>query len=311
MPTRPVGTALHPLPPRRRAVTGALRPWLVAAALAAAAPALPAAPPQPAGRTAQVKIRYEEPKDPAHRPLYDSVREGKILETFADVLAAVKLPRPLTLRFASCDGTSNAWYDPDDQTVTFCWEFVSELERAAGGAARYGIPKEDATYGTVVYLMLHETSHALFDLLQVPILGREEDAADQVAAYTLLRAGKNAARRALGGAAWMYSHDASQRTPDQSDFADVHGLDVQRFYNVMCMAYGYDATAFAGLVEKGFLPKDRAEGCAEEYQQVGKAVRKLISTSLDPGTMERTRTRYGQKWKGPAAQPTPAAAETK
>jgi len=117
----------------------------------------------------------------------------------------------------------------------------------------------------VVFILLHETSHAVFDLLKVPILGREEDAADSLAAFLLLRAGEGLARRVLGGAAWMYLHDSKGRMPDDSDFSDVHGLDSQRFYNVLCMAHGSDPASFKGIVEKGYLPKERAEGCADEF----------------------------------------------
>lgn len=270
---------------------------LLAASLALASPT-PAAAPRDT-RTGLVRFAYDAPKDPAHRPLHDQVRARKVLETFAEVLGTVRLPRPLLLRFAGCDGESNAWYEPDDASVTFCWEFLADIERVADGAARYGISREDAIDGPTAFVLLHECGHALFDLLEVPILGREEDAADQVAAYVLLRAGKGVARRVLGGAAWMYKHDAAGRTLDESDFADVHGLDVQRFYNVLCMAYGSDPAYFADVVEKGHLPKDRAEGCHEEFEQVGFAVRRLIGGSLDPRAAKETRARHQRTWDAP------------
>ncbi len=277
---------------------------VVSVSLAAPAGAAPAAP---EGRTGLVRFEYAQPKDPAHRPLYDHLRERKTLENFAQVLGAIRLPRPLTLRFAGCDGESNAWYDDADQSVTFCYEFVTDFEKAAAGAAAYGISHDDAGDGAVTYVILHETAHALFALLRVPILGREEDAADQVAAYTLLRAGKGIARRALSGAAWMYKHDASARTLDDSDYADVHGLDVQRLYNVLCIAYGAYPADYAGVVEKGYLPKDRADGCHDEYEQVAFAVRTLVSKSLDVRQAERTRAQHQARWDaGPA--PSPAAA---
>ncbi len=275
---------------------------LLAAAVTSlgALPGVPAAAPAPDGRAGRVRFEYVPPKDPAHRPAYDQLRQARVLETFAEVLGTVRLPRTLTLRFEGCDGESNAWYDPDVHAVTFCYELVAEVAQASAGAGRYGISPRDATEGPVVYLLLHESAHALFDLLQVPILGREEDAADQVAAYVLLRAGPGVARRVLAGAAWMYRHDASQRTPDESDFADVHGLDVQRFYNVLCMAYGSDPAGFGGLVEKGYLPEERAEGCAEEYRQVGRAVARLVSPRLEPAEVEKARKKYRSRWNGPA-----------
>lgn len=273
--------------------------------VAAAVPALPRAA-APAGKAGLVTVRYEEPKNPAHRALYEGLRDRKFLDPFAEVIGTIRLPRPLALRFAGCDGESNAWYEPSDTTVTFCYEYVAELERAAEGAAKHGVSREDAVYGASAYILLHECGHALFDLLQVPLLGREEDAADHVAAWVLLRAGKGTARRALGGAAWMYKHDASARALDESDYSDVHGLDAQRLYNVLCMAYGAEPAEFAGIVEKGYLPKDRAEGCHDEYVQVTYAVKTLILKSVDAKAAKQTRERHKARWEAPAAAPVPA-----
>src|SRR6266850_392481 len=244
---------------------------------------------------------YELPNSPDHQVLYQRLRDARLLERFSGALGSIRLPRPLSIKFAGCDGTSNAWYDTADSTVTFCYEYVAELDAGSSGAAAHGIPAEDAWQGAVVFILLHETGHALFDLLKVPILGREEDAADQVAALLLLRAGEGIARRVLGGAAWMYLYDAKGRLPDDSDFSDVHGLDSQRFYNVLCMAHGSNPASFKGMVEKGYLPKDRAEGCADEFRQVAYAVKKLIDPSMDAEVWARTRAAHKARWEVPKA----------
>jgi hypothetical protein len=60
-------------------------------------------------------------------------------------------------------------------------------------------------------------------------------------------------------------------------FAGVHGTSAQRFYNVVCIAYGADKHLFGDdIVEKGYLPKERAEDCENEYRQVAYAYEKLI-----------------------------------
>ena len=60
--------------------------------------------------------------------------------------------------------------------------------------------------------------------------------------------------------------------------ADVHSLDQQRVYNLECWIYGSDPEANGDLVTDGQLPEDRANGCADEWQQLDKA----WSTLLDP-----------------------------
>ena len=265
---------------------GAALLLLAVAAPSAAGPS--SAPvPAPQGRTGLVRPSYEPPKNPAHQALYDHFRQKKLLETFAEVLGSIRLPRELGLRFAGCDGESNAWFDADEHRITFCYEFLAEIDQAAEGGAKVGVSREDALDGAVVFVLLHESGHAIFHYLKVPILGREEDAADHFAGYFLLRAGKTVARRALSGAAWMYKHDSGARKVDESDFADVHGLDAQRLYNVLCMAYGFDPEFYAGLVGKGYLPEERAKECRSEFEQVGFAMKRLISPSLDPAELKR------------------------
>jgi Putative metallopeptidase len=262
------------------------------------------------GRTGMFRGVYEPAKSPTHQPLYERLRKARALEQFSQALSALRLPKPLLIKFSSCGGMSNAWYEPSDGTVTFCYEYVAEIDHASAGATDHGIPAELASMGGVAFVLLHETAHALFDLLEVPVLGREEDAADHVAAFLLLTAGEGIARRVLTGAAWMYVHGAKARTPDESDFADVHGLDAQRFYNVLCMAYGGNPASFQGIVDKGYLPKDRAEGCREEFHQVAYAMSKLIDPSLDAELWARTKA-ANKRWADPQKPPRPAETKRK
>jgi hypothetical protein len=44
--------------------------------------------------------------------------------------------------------------------------------------------------------------HAVFDILHMPLFGREEGAADEFAAYLMLHFGKDQARRWVEGAAY-------------------------------------------------------------------------------------------------------------
>jgi len=140
-------------------------------------------------------------------------------------------------------------------------------------------------------VFLHEVGHAVFDYLSVPVLGREEDAADQFAAYVLLQFAESDARRLIYGVAYSYNIDASKPSAKKNPFADEHGLPAQRFYNVLCMAYGADSKLFADLVDKGYLPRERAEGCADEYGQVIKALNKLIGPYIDQGRAKQVRAR--------------------
>lgn len=67
----------------------------------------------------------------------------------------------------------------------------------------------------------------------------------------------------------------------KSFFLDVHGTPAQRFYKVLCIAYGADPVAFEGLLKGGHLPKDRTEDCEFEYRQVVHAFDRLVRPFID------------------------------
>ncbi|MFL5434102.1 MAG: DUF4344 domain-containing metallopeptidase, partial [Myxococcales bacterium] len=145
-----------------------MRPFHLALLLALVSAPLAAAPAQPQagkGKTGMFRGAYDAPKDPKYKTIYEQLKKDQALERFSGVLAAIKLPKPLVLKFAGCDGTSNAWYEPADGTVTFCYEYVAEIQKGAEGSTAAGIPFETAWQGAVVFVLLHETGHALFDLL--------------------------------------------------------------------------------------------------------------------------------------------------
>ena len=62
-----------------------------------------------------------------------------------------------------------------------------------------------------------------------------------------------------------------------------------------------DQGQFADLVDKGHLPKERAEGCWAEHAQVGHAFVTLIRPHIDPS---RRKEALAQKWLAtPAKRP--------
>jgi len=238
----------------------------------------PAAPARPN----RISVRYEPPKNPVHQPIYDRLKEERFLEKLRQFLSPVRLPRTLQMKTAGCDGEANAWYE--DDAITVCYEYIDAIWKTVPPeATAAGVAPIDALIGPVFDTFLHEFAHAIFEMLKVPVLGREEDAADRVAAYITLQLGKAEARRLIGGTAHAYMTEAkaAPAPPTFQQFANEHGTPAQRFYDLLCIAYGADARLFGDLVAKGYLPRERAEGCEDEYEQAAFAFEKLIGPHID------------------------------
>ena len=233
-------------------------------------------------RVNRIDIQYVEPTSPDHQPVFKLIKERRALEKVRELLSPIRLPRRLLLQTKGCDGVSNAWYD--GESVTVCYEYLDDIwKNAPDRTTPTGIAPVDTLIGPFADVFFHEAGHAVFDILSIPRLGREEDAADQFSTFIMLRFEKAEARRLILGSAYQYKGDLSSPTVTmpQQKFADEHGTPTQRFYNLLCMAYGADQKLFADVVEKGFLPKDRAEGCEDEYQQVAYAIDTLIGPFVD------------------------------
>ena len=121
---------------------------------------------------------------------------------------------------------------------------------------------------------------------------REEDAADQLSAYYLLQLPKERKHALILGSAYAFASQLKIRRPRDLyrlrlqlarhvSLASEHGTTAQRLYNVLCLAYGSDKGLFDDIVTKGFLPKERAEICEEEYRQIDFAYHTLILPHLD------------------------------
>ncbi|AIB12633.1 hypothetical protein ABAZ39_11645 [Azospirillum argentinense] len=239
----------------------------------------------PAGaRPGDVRIAYAVPKNPSHEAIYRTLQDKRVLERIRDRVEGIDLPRVLTIRTEGCDGEINASYETSDATLSICYEYLAYIQELGQNIPPAGVSEglTPANYivGPFLEVVLHELAHAIFDLKKVPILGREEDAADQIAAYTLLQLGKDEARRVIASVAVMYASEAKEAPTELKDFANEHSLPAQRFYNLMCISYGSDRKSFGDFVEKGYLPAERAELCEEEYRQVKFAYEKLVAPHL-------------------------------
>ena len=268
-----------------------------------------------AARPDRIVVSYVPPKNPAYQAIYERLRAVRFLERFQQILKPFELPRNVLIKLEGCDGAVDAWYE--DYAITLCYEYVDEIWKIVPEQATdWGVAPIDALVGPIFDTVLHEFGHALFEILKIPVFGREEDAADQFAAYMTLQLGKAEARRLIGGTANAYLAELKAATTPNSlkQYADAHGTPAQRLFNLLCIAYGADPKLFGDITAKGYLPPERAEDCDDEYQQAAFAFETLIRPHVNqrlakrvmnrswlPEPTSRVHRRPGQR--PPSAQP--------
>jgi hypothetical protein len=246
-----------------------------------------------------IQIEYKEPQNPAHRPIYDRLKKRQVLEEYKEFMSPLQLRRTLTVGLKGCNGVINAMYTFGAQRITYCYELIADMaNQITDTNVLPGFRREDAVVGGFVSTLLHETGHALFHLLNIPIFGREEDAADAVASYVALQFGSKTARRILTGTAFVWraselAKEGRRGKRNFNDYSDEHGTDAQRFYNTVCVALGSDlvehTNTFQDFAE--LLPEHRRNSCAREYLHVKNSFARFILPHVDRARLKQIRSR--------------------
>jgi hypothetical protein len=129
-----------------------------------------------------------------------------------------------------------------------------------------------------LFTLYHEVAHLLIDQMDLPVIGREEDVADNIATWLLLQRGTLEANRALEDAAqgWIMTGDSYDNHWTDEDFASGYSPDRQRAMQIVCMIVGANQTAFRPVANYYSMHPDRQNSCHFEYELVDRSLRRLL-----------------------------------
>lgn len=136
------------------------------------------------------------------------------------------------------------------------------------------------------HTMLHEIGHLLVDQLDLPVLGREEDAVDMLATLLMLDTGTEADVIGLQDTidGWRYSESfRPSRGYVNSAFYGAHSLDIQRSFAMACLMVGSDYDRHTRYATRISLPIDRQESCAEDYRIAERGWSHVLAPHLREG----------------------------
>lgn len=219
------------------------------------------------------------------KEVIDVFRQERLFEDVVDELnRGLVLRHDITVRLQDC-GEVNAYYDPNSRTINLCYELfddlltsftdeeVSEEEDESGAKA----------VAALVFVFYHELGHALIDVYDLPVTGREEDAVDQLATVLLLESweGEDSELAILSSAEWF---GVGETEGTDEEMADEHSLSEQRYYNLVCWIYGSDPEYFSEVADDWGLPPARAEQCSSEYARMSSAWNTLLGPHMRPAS---------------------------
>jgi hypothetical protein len=229
----------------------------------------------------KMTVVYEEATTPEAVEGKKFMEERNLLPQLADdINGLLKLPFDIPLKGKQC-GVANDFWDRSEKAMVLCYEDASAT---LGTFQKLDDPNPPgATFHSELAAFYHELGHMVIDIYQLPATGRSEDNADQVAAYMLLRPEPDGkidpdSIDAIRDTARYYEAQAGpDNNLDESLLADIHSPSKVRMYNNLCWAYGADPSQTEDFVADGLLPPDRADRCADEFEQLKNAWTTLLT----------------------------------
>jgi hypothetical protein len=145
--------------------------------------------------------------------------------------------------------------------------------------------------GNTLYVLAHEAGHAVISEMGLPVLGKEEDAADSFAALTALRSGRAFGDRVLVNSArgWFYIDKRDEKDGVKMVFYDEHGINTQRAYNIICLMVGGEPEKFAAAADEAKMPKERQGTCQGDHSNASWSWDTVLKPHLRPAKGKKTK----------------------
>lgn len=175
---------------------------------------------------------------------------------------------------------------------------IDEAVRAVGNQSRLkDLPPDrreqlaEFVSGNMLFVLLHELGHTTIGELDLPVLGKEEDAADSFASLTLIHIKSEFSEHVLAQAAkgWFMADRRDKKEREPVVYYDEHGLNRQRAYQIVCYMVGADPVRFKDLAEETKLPKDRQESCSADYSKAAKSWGVLLQPHVRAADQPKTK----------------------
>jgi hypothetical protein len=224
---------------------------------------------KPAAASGTIRVVYDPPANTANAEAQQVLHLGGTDGLAKGFTHSFNLPTNITIHAVNQFVGPN--WDPSANTITLSYPFVQYI----AGTLKRNFPSlqtNDYEFGKELaavdaFVLTHEFGHAFIRLFGLPVLGKEEDAADSLAAVFFTRFVSGGAEYAFDAAKFFHAMSARQRQLAPSDYWDVHSLDEQRAYEIVCWVAGSSQVAYQQVARLGVLGAARLQTCPAEYQQ--------------------------------------------
>jgi len=214
----------------------------------------------------RVEVVFKKPIDQVEKNIQKKLQSSDAITSVVNVINSnFRIPETLNIIFGGDDGPL---YDPETNNIYMPYYFLEEVKKrfVKANYSETGVSINDATLDALMHTLFHEVAHAFIAMFDLPVLGKEEDAADSLASVFLTDYFEQG-QEILLSAADLFSLESEDKDAlDEQDFWGEHSLDEQRFYSALCHVYGSAPDEYHYLKKDAGFSERRADLCIEEYE---------------------------------------------
>jgi hypothetical protein len=195
-----------------------------------------------------VKVKYQPATTPHEMQVKHLIEQSGVTTEFEQIIDLYfPLDKELRLIYGGREGPL---YDPQLHAMYVPYTFVGE-------ALNYFSQDRDqklaeiGAIDTLMHTLLHEAGHALVFDNRIPILGKEEDAVDNLATLLMIKYVDKGAEAVIN-AATMFDYESQDGNEfyDYSEYIDEHSFELQRYFSTLCLVYGSNPQVFDDLLDE-------------------------------------------------------------
>ncbi|WP_019613800.1 DUF4344 domain-containing metallopeptidase [Psychromonas ossibalaenae] len=210
-------------------------------------------------------VVYTDPVNALEKSIQKQLQVSDTVESMVTLSNdTFKLNKQLSIVFG---GEEGPLFDPETNEILIPYTFIDEINRRfkAVKYAETGVSIEDASSDVLMHTLFHELAHALISMYELPIVGKEEDAADSLAVLLLVEYFEDGAEIAISAADLFDLESMDNEIIEEQDLWDEHSLDAQRFYTTLCHVYGSSPESYSDIPKQLGFSQERAEFCVDDY----------------------------------------------
>lgn len=230
--------------------------------------------------SANLEFVYKEADSKADKENLSLIKNSKRVNDLEIVLNDIFILKDdIRVIFGTQD---SPYFDPHKNSIEIPYSFLQETKDKFKKVnyQKDNIDLDTASIDVLIHTILHELGHALIAMYDIPILGREEDAVDNLGNIILIDYFKDGDDILLTNADIYDVYANETKVLEEQVFMGEHSLDLQRFYSMLCFVYASNPEKYERMLNQYEVPDYRKDICIEDVNIISSSWYRVLKNYI-------------------------------